>query len=148
MINFTTGNIFESNNHAIVNTVNTVGVMGKGIALKFKTLYPDNYNYYRSVCDARKLKPGSILPFENKGLFDSLWIINFATKNHWRNPSKLEWIVNGLKELNTFLIQHPEIKSISIPGLGTSNGGLSWDDVGPLYEQYLTIDIKIDVYYK
>ena len=99
MIEYTTGNILEAQTEAIVNTVNTVGVMGKGIALMFKNAYPDNYAKYLAAVRDGSVDVGKSLVVENREMFGPRWIINFPTKRHWRNPSKLEWIDVGLTDL-------------------------------------------------
>lgn len=128
MIKFTKGNLLEAKVDALVNTVNTVGVMGKGIALMFKEAFPDNYKSYEEACKAGEVKVGHLFVFERQGLFQPKWIVNFPTKKHWRHPTKLEWITDGLKELRA-LIAEKGVKSIAIPPLGCGNGGLDWHDV-------------------
>jgi O-acetyl-ADP-ribose deacetylase (regulator of RNase III) len=88
---------------AVVNTVNTVGVMGKGIALMFKERFPQNFAAYAAVCKDKKLAPGGIFVTERADLLGPRWVINFATKGHWRHPSKLEWIDAGLADLRRFI---------------------------------------------
>lgn len=119
------GNIFESNTEAIVNTVNCVGVMGKGLALQFKKKYPENFMAYKNACDLGQVKVGKMFVYKANTLFGNKYIINFPTKKHWRNPSKLEYIVAGLDDLIE-IIKSNEIKSIAIPPLGCGLGGLDW----------------------
>lgn len=147
MIRFIKGNLIEAKVDALVNTVNTVGVMGKGIALMFKEAFPDNYKLYETACKADKVKVGHMFVVERNELFGPKWIINFPTKKHWRHPTKMEWVTDGLKELRTFIIEK-EIKSIAIPPLGCGNGGLDWQDVRKVIENSLSnIDgVDISVY--
>src|SRR5207237_2817081 len=99
MITFTQGNLFESGADALVNTVNTVGVMGKGVALMFKEAFPENFQAYEAACAAKQVQLGRMFVTKRADLFGPKWIINFPTKGHWRYPSKMEWIVDGLKDL-------------------------------------------------
>lgn len=128
MIEFTKGNLLEADTRAIVNTVNTVGVMGKGIALMFKEAFPDNYKAYVQACKNKEVVLGKMFVTQERGLFENTWIINFPTKGHWRYPSKIEWIESGLDDLCR-VIEENDIKSIAIPPLGAGNGGLEWEDV-------------------
>ena len=117
---------------AIVNTVNCVGVMGKGVALQFKQKYPDNFKKYKKACDNKKVVPGKMFVVDT-GLLQPRFIVNFPTKDHWRGNSKAEYIIDGLKDLKKVLVEN-DIKSISIPPLGCGNGGLVWEDV----KKYIT----------
>jgi O-acetyl-ADP-ribose deacetylase (regulator of RNase III) len=126
-IEFKTGNLLLEPVQALVNTVNCVGVMGKGIALQFKKSYPENYHLYRIACDRRLVVPGSMFIVPEK----SRYIINFPTKRHWRENSRLEDIKSGLAAL-VEEVQEREITSIAIPKLGCGNGGLDWAVVKPL----------------
>jgi O-acetyl-ADP-ribose deacetylase (regulator of RNase III) len=128
MIRFLKGNLIEAKVEALVNTVNTVGVMGKGIALMFKEAFPDNYSRYEAACKAGDVKVGHVFAVERNELFGPKWIINFPTKKHWRHPTKIEWVTEGLLDLRAFIVEHG-IKSIAIPPLGCGNGGLDWHDV-------------------
>lgn len=125
MITFTKGNLLDSSAEALVNTVNTVGVMGKGIALMFKDRFADNFQRYAQACKAKQVCTGHMFVTEVHELEGPHWIVNFPTKQHWRPPSKMEWIVDGLQDLRRFLIEN-KIKSIAIPPLGAGNGGLDW----------------------
>lgn len=137
MIQFTTGDILQSGAEALVNTVNTVGVMGKGIALQFKEAFPANFKAYIQACKDNKLKPGELLAVRDTNLiYGNKLIINFPTKVHWRHPSKYEYIEQGLIALRK-LIKNENIKSIAIPPLGCGNGGLDWDKVKPMMEKHL-----------
>jgi len=145
MITFTQGNMLDADVDALVNAVNAVGVMGKGIALMFKERFPENFKAYEAACKSKEIEAGSL--FVTEQLMAPRWIINFATKQHWRNPSKLEWIKSGLSDLRSFIVEH-NIKSIALPPLGSGNGGLDWADVRPLIEDALggLTEVKIIVY--
>jgi O-acetyl-ADP-ribose deacetylase (regulator of RNase III) len=116
---------------AIVNTVNCVGVMGKGIALQFRNKWPANNQAYEHACKAGQVKLGTMFVFDSDGLVKPNFIINFPTKGHWRARSEIRSIQDGLKDLIA-QVQRLKIKSIAIPPLGCGNGGLDWDDVRPL----------------
>ena len=131
MIQFTEGNLLEAEVEAVVNTVNTVGIMGKGIALMFKDRFPRNFEAYVRACAAGQVRLGEMYVTENKELFGPRWIINFPTKTHWRVKTKIEWIEEGLKDLVRTIVER-NIHSIAIPPLGCGNGGLDWREVGPL----------------
>ncbi len=128
MIKFTSGNLLKADVDAVVNTVNTVGVMGKGIALMFKEAFPANFAAYSEACKAKELVTGSMFVTENLQLMGPRWIINFPTKTHWRVNTRLEWVESGLIDL-VKVIQERDIKSIAIPPLGCGNGGLEWSAV-------------------
>jgi O-acetyl-ADP-ribose deacetylase (regulator of RNase III) len=147
MIRFTTGNLLAAQAEALVNTVNTVGVMGKGIALMFKELFPDNYREYSRACDAGRVEIGRMHVFHRGGFLNPQYIINFPTKKHWRHPSKLEWIDDGLRDLRRVIEEH-QIKSIALPPLGAGNGKLDWSDVRPLINQHLADlkDVEVTVF--
>jgi O-acetyl-ADP-ribose deacetylase (regulator of RNase III) len=130
MIHFTKGNLLDADVEALVNTVNTVGVMGKGIALQFKQAYPMNYQLYKKACDANEVKPGSMFTVAISMVDNPKYIINFPTKRHWKSKSKIEDIEAGLVAL-VEEIKRLNIKSIAIPPLGCGNGGLDWNDVRP-----------------
>jgi O-acetyl-ADP-ribose deacetylase (regulator of RNase III) len=148
MIRFTTGNLLDADVDAVVNTVNTVGVMGKGIALMFKERFPENFKAYEAACKRKELTIGRVFVTESPELNGPRWIINFPTKAHWRFPSKLEWIESGLEDLR-HVIMEKGIKSIALPPLGSGNGGLNWQDVRPLIEAALgdrLADVDVVVY--
>ncbi|HEY0758725.1 MAG TPA: macro domain-containing protein [Acidisarcina sp.] len=136
MMKFIQGNLLEAPVEALVNTVNTVGVMGKGIALMFKEAFPGNFHAYEDACKDKEVKIGHMFVTENRTFSGPRWIINFPTKKHWRHPSKLEWIIEGLGDLRKF-IQDNEIRSIALPPLGAGNGGLDWSEVRPEVERAL-----------
>ena len=136
MIRYTQGNLLDAEVEAVVNTVNTVGVMGKGIALMFKEAFPENFQRYEAACKAKEVRVGHMFVTERRELMGPKWIVNFPTKQHWRQPSKLEWVVDGLKDLRAF-IQSKGIHSIAIPPLGSGNGSLEWPQVRAVIEQAL-----------
>lgn len=147
MINVFEGDMMQSGAEALVNTVNTVGVMGKGIALQFKEAFPNNNKAYIEACKRKELEPGKLLTVwdENFQLGKKL-IINFPTKVHWRYPSKYVYIEKGLVALRE-LLQKEKIKSIAIPPLGSGNGGLDWHKVKPMIEQALSgLETEIMIY--
>ena len=124
MIKYTQGDIFDSKCQAIINTVNCEGKMGKGLAYQFKKKFPEMEQDYVKVCEHGELYPGKLHIYqENKIL-----IINFPTKNKWREKSKIEYIINGLKKLKEEIVKR-DIKSVAIPPLGAGNGGLNWNEV-------------------
>lgn len=125
MITFTQGNLLEAPVEALVNTVNTVGVMGKGIALMFKERFDRNYRLYADACKAKQVQTGKMFVTEVNELGGPRWIVNFPTKQHWKAKSRMEWIVDGLQDLRRFLLEQ-QVKSIAIPPLGAGNGGLEW----------------------
>ena len=136
MISFKQGNLLTEDVDALVNTVNTHGVMGKGIALMFKEAFPDNFKAYEAACKREEVQIGRMFVFERHRLGGPKWIINFPTKKHWRHRSKLEWIQSGLLDL-VRVIRDKGIKSVALPPLGAGNGGLDWPDVRALIEQAL-----------
>jgi O-acetyl-ADP-ribose deacetylase (regulator of RNase III) len=144
MIIYKTGNILDANVDALVNTVNTVGVMGKGIALQFKNAFPENYKEYSDAVHRKEITVGKVQIVAVNGLNGVKYVVNFPTKAHWRYPSKIEWIKEGLKDLRR-QIQMFKIGSIAVPPLGCGNGGLDWDDVKPLIIDALS-DLEINVY--
>lgn len=133
---FTTGNLLAAEAEALVNTVNTVGVMGKGIALMFKEQYPENFRRYADACEAGEVETGKVMVTERSDMYGPRWIVNFPTKKHWRHPSKLEWIRDGLRDLRKF-IEENGVRSIALPPLGAGNGGLEWPVVRALIEAEL-----------
>lgn len=148
MIFYAKGNLLAAHAEALVNTVNTVGVMGKGIALMFKKAFPDNFKAYEAACNTQTVRVGHMFVVECKGLMgDPRWIINFPTKEHWRYPSKIEWIETGLVDLRRLVIEKG-IKSVAISALGCGNGGLNWPDVRLLIESALggILDVRFLVY--
>ncbi len=136
MIRHTTGNLLSADAEALVNTVNTVGVMGKGIALMFKERFPEAFRVYKDACDRQEVQTGRMFVTPTGELQGPRWVIHFATKRHWRAPSRLKWIDEGLADLRRVLIDRG-ITSIAIPPLGAGNGRLDWSDVRPLIERHL-----------
>lgn len=143
MITFTQGNLLESRAEALVNTVNTVGVMGKGIALMFKERFDENFRRYAAACKAKEVQTGKMFVTSVHELDGPRWIVNFPTKQHWRAPSRMEWVVDGLQDLRRFLIEQ-QVKSIAIPPLGAGNGGLEWAEVREQIERALG-DLDVDI---
>ncbi len=144
---FVKGNLLEATTEALVNTVNTVGVMGKGIALQFKEQFPQNFKAYREACKAGNLDIGKLLPVKENTLAGEQWIINFPTKRDWKEKSKLAYIEAGLQDL-VRLLDSLHIKSIALPPLGCGLGGLDWAEVRPLIDQYLgnLTEVEVIVY--
>jgi O-acetyl-ADP-ribose deacetylase (regulator of RNase III) len=138
-----TGDIFKADADAIVNTVNCVGIMGRGIALQFKNAYPANYKAYKAACDAEQVQPGRMFVFET-GKFTPRFIINFPTKRHWKGKSRIEDIESGLIALAEE-IRTRDIKSVAIPPLGAGLGGLDWGDVLPRIKSELQVIPDVDV---
>jgi O-acetyl-ADP-ribose deacetylase (regulator of RNase III) len=147
MMKFTKGNLLDAHAEALVNTVNTVGVMGKGIALMFKEAFPSNFRAYEAACKHNEVRIGHMFVTETAKLDGARWIINFPTKKHWRHPAKLEWIVEGLEDLRR-VITEKGIRSVALPPLGAGNGGLDWKDVRPEVERVLGVlkDVTVLVY--
>ncbi len=144
MISFTTGNILDSNTQALVNTVNTVGVMGKGIALSFKKSFPVVFDEYKKAIELGTFEIGKV-QVVSTGRLGPEYVINFATKKHWRHPSKLEYIRTGLTDLKQKIHDY-KIESISIPPLGCGNGKLEWNDVKPLMVSILEdVSLGVDI---
>lgn len=147
MIHYITGNILDSKAEALVNTVNTIGVMGKGIALQFKKAYPNNYKAYLDACKNKNIEIGKSFVIRDSNISSGeKIIINFPTKTDWRKPSEYAYIEKGLDDLIT-IIHEKNIESIAIPPLGAGNGGLDWEKVKRLIEEKLSnVDIAIYVY--
>ena len=140
MISFVEGNLFESPAQVLVNTVNTVGAMGKGIAKEFKRIYPEMFKKYQELCEDGKFNIGTLFLHKT----DNKWILNFPTKIHWRNPSKIEYIEEGLKK---FVAEYSRLRihSIAFPPLGAGNGELDFEtEIKPTMINYLN-DIPIQV---
>lgn len=137
------GNIFNSKAMAIVNTVNCVGAMGKGIALEYKLRYPEMFNEYQKICFENKLRPGQILPYRKS----IPWILNFAIKDDWKDPSREEWIDETLSKFRHSYKQLG-ITSVAFPWMGAMNGGLPIETIKSLTRKYLQDldDIEIEIY--
>lgn len=145
MIHYKTGNLLESEAEALVNTVNTVGVMGKGIALQFRNKFPNNFKMYSKACKSNDVKMGHLLVTEEEALLTGKKIIiNFPTKTNWRLPSEYQYVEAGLSEL-VKVIKAKQLKSIAIPPLGAGNGGLDWNKVKQILEKHLS-DVDCDIY--
>lgn len=146
MIEFAQGNLLTSDTEALVNTVNVVGVMGKGVALQFKQAFPANYRDYRAACQRKDVRLGTMHVWDSGQFGDRRYVINFPTKGHWRSPSRIEDIEAGLANLIE-VVSDLEIRSIALPALGCGNGGLDWADVLPLIERALgDLPIRAVVY--
>jgi len=130
------GDLLKADVDAIVNTVNCVGVMGKGIALQFKQKWPENFKAYERACKREEVVPGKMFIYDSGGLVRPHFIINFPTKKHWRGKSKLEYVTHGLDDLAN-QIERLGIKSIAVPPLGCGNGGLDWNVVHQLIVEKL-----------
>jgi O-acetyl-ADP-ribose deacetylase (regulator of RNase III) len=146
MIEFKTGDILEADAEALVNTVNCVGIMGRGIALEFKQAFPENFKAYQAACAREQVQPGRMFVFETGLLGNPKYIINFPTKRHWRGKSRIEDIDAGLKAL-VDEIRRRGIRSIAVPPLGSGLGGLDWTEVRPLIEAALgNLDLQAVVF--
>jgi O-acetyl-ADP-ribose deacetylase (regulator of RNase III) len=147
MIDYRTGDILKDESEALVNTVNCVGVMGRGIALQFKDAFPGNFKVYAAACKRGEVRPGSMLVYETGELTGPRYVINFPTKRHWRGKSRIEDIQSGLVALTGVLLEK-RIHSIAIPPLGAGLGGLNWADVRPLIETAMRKlpDVRVTVY--
>jgi O-acetyl-ADP-ribose deacetylase (regulator of RNase III) len=147
MIEFTRGNLLEAKAEALVNTVNTVGVMGKGVALMFKDAFPENFKAYEAASKKKEVKVGHMFIIERQALIGPKWIINFPTKEHWRGNSKMSWIEAGLEDLKRVVVER-HIRSIAIPPLGSGNGGLNWAEVRPRIEAAFSglNDVRVIIY--
>lgn len=145
MIKFQRGNLLEAKAEALVNTVNCVGVMGKGIALQFKQAFPGNFRQYKQACDRDEVKPGQMFTVATGSLLNPRYIINFPTKRHWKGNSNLEDIQTGLSAL-VAEVHQLKIQSIAIPPLGCGNGGLDWAIVKPLIVSAFADLLSVEVF--
>ncbi|MCY4038743.1 MAG: macro domain-containing protein [Hyphomicrobiales bacterium] len=147
MIDYTSGDISRADAEAIVNTVNCVGIMGRGVALQIKKEFPKNFKAYKVACERNEVQLGKMFVFETNMFTNPKYIINFPTKKHWRNKSRMEDIESGLKTL-VDTIRHYKIRSIAIPALGSGNGGLNWNEVHPRIETALSIipDLQVTIF--
>ncbi len=136
MIRFTTGDILGEDAEALVNTVNCVGVMGRGVALQFKKAFPQNFRAYAEACRRGEVRPGRMFVFETGALTNPRYIINFPTKRHWRGGSRIGDIEDGLEDLKR-VIRETHIRSLAVPPLGSGLGGLRWADVRQRIEKAL-----------
>jgi O-acetyl-ADP-ribose deacetylase (regulator of RNase III) len=144
MIELTCGNILNADTEAVVNTVNGVGVMGKGIALHFKKAFPENFKAYEAACRHREIQPGRMFVFETGHIFNPRYIINFPTKRHWRDRSHYEDVVVGSKAL-VAEVRNRNIRSIAIPPLGCGLGGLDWEKVRVIIEEAFSAAPDVEV---
>ena len=147
MIKFTTGDILKADTECLVNTVNCVGIMGRGVALQFKKNYPDNFKSYVEACKRQEVQPGQMFVYDTEQLIDPQYIINFPTKRHWRGKTHMGDIESGLVSL-VEVIKAKNIRSIAIPSLGCGLGGLDWKEVKPRIKFALDAleDVQVLVY--
>ncbi len=147
MFEYRTGDLLQSDAEAIVNTVNCVGAMGRGLALQFKCAWPENFRAYEAACRRGELQPGRVFVFKTGQLTNPRYVINFPTKRHWRDKSRIEDIDAGLTALLDE-IRARRIRSIAIPPLGSGLGGLDWRDVRPRIESALRAleDVRVIVF--
>lgn len=140
------GDLFTSSAQTLVNTVNCVGAMGKGIALEFKKRYPAMYKRYKQLCNEKRIQIGTLWLYKDTD--DGKWILNFPTKDDWRNPSEIDYIISGLDK---FMVSYKErgITSIAFPMLGCNNGGLDKSLVLMLMREYFKNcdDLDVEIYY-
>jgi O-acetyl-ADP-ribose deacetylase (regulator of RNase III) len=144
MIRFERGDVLESGAEALVNTVNCVGVMGRGIALQFKNAFPENFKAYATACKHGEVQPGRMFVFDTGELTPPRYIINFPTKRHWRGKSRIEDVRSGLEAL-VGVIRSRGIRSVALPPLGSGLGGLDWSEVRTLIEQAMAELPAVDV---
>ena len=144
MIELTSGDILKDDAEAIVNTVNCVGIMGRGIALQFKNAWPENFKAYEAACLREEVQPGRMFIFETGQLTHPRYIVNFPTKRHWRGKSRIQDIESGLQAL-VHEIRQRSITSVAIPPLGSGLGGLEWDEVRPRIEAALAAVPEVHV---
>lgn len=133
MIKITQGDLLQADVEALVNAVNCVGVMGRGIAFQFKQAFPENFKQYEAACKRNELKPGTMLVVDLQRAHNPRYVINFPTKRHWKGKSRIEDIRSGLQALVED-VQQRNIQSLAIPPLGCGLGGLDWNAVRPLIE--------------
>jgi O-acetyl-ADP-ribose deacetylase (regulator of RNase III) len=147
MIEYRRGDILQADAEALVNTVNCVGIMGRGVALQFKNSYPANFKAYEAACQRGEVQPGRMFVFETGQLTNPKFIVNFPTKRHWRGKSRMEDIEAGLKALASE-VRTRRIRSIALPPLGSGLGGLQWRDVRSRIENELSdlTGVKVIVY--
>jgi O-acetyl-ADP-ribose deacetylase (regulator of RNase III) len=147
MITFKQGDLFQDRAQALVNPVNCVGIMGKGIALQFKEKFPDNFREYAQACRRKRVQPGRMFVFNTYRPEVHRYIINFPTKRHWRDSSRIEDIKAGTLAL-AGEIRDRRIESVAIPALGSGLGGLDWDRIRPILESGLRglENVRITVY--
>ena len=144
MVLYKIGNLFDEDVDALVNTVNCVGVMGRGVALQFKNMFPDNYRAYQAACARDEVQPGAMFVFENPSLSGPRFIINFPTKRHWRSKSRIADVESGLSALAKEIYDRG-IRSIALPPLASGLGGLNWADIRPRIDAALGNLDEVDV---
>lgn len=146
-IEYVSGDILKSKTEAIVNPVNCVGIMGKGVAKQFKDMFPDNFKAYEAACRHKAVQPGRMFVFETGNLVPPRFIVNFPTKRHWRDKSQIKDIESGLITLVKEILDR-KISSVAIPALGCGLGELDWNDVRPLIEGALGVldEVRVVVY--
>ncbi len=144
MIRFVRGDLFKSGAEALVNPVNCVGVMGKGLALAFKDAFPANFEAYEAACRRGEVQPGRMFVFDTGSPTPPRFIVNFPTKRHWRDKSRIEDVRAGLSALAAEL-RARKIRSVAVPPLGCGLGGLQWAEVRPLVEQALAALPEVEV---
>ena len=143
MVRILTGDLFQSKAQTLVNAVNCVGVMGKGIALDFKVRFPDMYDDYVARCAAKQVRLGEPYLFQRP---TPLWVLNFPTKDHWRSPASLSGIADGLAYVERHYRQWG-IQSLAVPALGCGHGSLDWQVVGPVLHRHLSLlEIPVELY--
>ncbi len=147
MISYTHGDLLQAKVDVLVNPVNCVGVMGRGLALAFRAAYPANFTAYKEACTRGALQPGILLTFDRIPPHSPRYIINFPTKIHWRGTSRMEYIEQGLTAL-TAEVQRLEIRSLALPPLGCGLGGLRWADVKPRIESAFAVlsEVRVLIY--
>lgn len=147
MIELTSGDILKDDSEAVINTVNCVGVMGRGIALQFRNAWPDNFKAYEAACKREEVQPGRMFVFDTEQLTNPRYIVNFPTKRHWRGKSRIQDIESGLRALVAEL-RARHIHSVAIPPLGSGLGGLDWAEVRPLIERSMSelSNVRVRVY--
>lgn len=145
MIRYTQGDILKAQADALVNTVNCVGISGRGVALQFKKAFPDNFKAYENVCKKGDLSPGEVFVYERSALDRPRYIINFPTKRHWRGKSRVQDIRNGMDALRDAILRY-EIESIAMPALGSGLGGLEWTTVKDIIEEKLYDMSTVDIF--
>lgn len=144
MIRYTTGDILKADAEALINPVNCVGVMGKGLALQFKRSFPANFKAYAWICQCQQMQPGRVFTFSTGRDSNPRWVINFPTKRHWREKSRIDDIKDGLWSLQVNMISR-SIRSVAVPPLGCGLGGLQWENVRLLLEKAFGDNPNVDV---
>ena len=144
MVRYTKGNLIDAQVEALVNTVNEVGVMGKGVALMFREAFPESARAYQAAAKAGTVHVGHVFVTERRSLIAPKYIVHFPTKKHWRHPSRIEWIRRGLRDL-VRVIRERQIRSVALPPLGCGNGGLDWEVVRREIEAALNAVPDVDV---